>query len=239
VDGAIWIDPPARGARITGLRLTTTDTVYDTPLKVQADDAVVRGNRISAFDNTACISVGSVRTAWRTRIERNWIHNCGKTDKFTHLLYLASTRDAVVRDNLLYDNHGGWAVHLYPDADHTLVEHNLIDRNEGGVVFAGDGSGNTSDYNLVQNNAITFSSPRWNLEGSWSGGPVGTGNLARSNCLYSVGPDAPSGIGEQSGFEARDNTVLGRSPYRPRTYRFLKGNPCAPLVGDIRARVGH
>jgi Right handed beta helix region len=237
VVGAIWFDPTATGGRLSGLTMTTVDPVYVTPVKVQADDVTIRDNRISAGQSAPCIQVGSVRTTYRTVIERNRVQGCGKQDKFDHLLYLQSTRDAIVRWNFLYADRGGWAVHLYPDADHTLVAHNVIDGNVGGVVFAGNGSGDTSDFNLVRNNAITFSSPRWNLEGSWSGGPIGQGNLAELNCLYSVGPDGPAGIGEQDGFVARDNVVLGQPPYRKGRYEFRRHTRCARLVGSIRAHL--
>jgi nitrous oxidase accessory protein NosD len=237
VVGAIWFDPTAHGARVSGLTLTTTDSVYATPLKVQADDVTVRDNRISAGQSAPCIQVGSVRTTYRTVIESNRVAGCGKQDKFDHLLYLQRTRDVRVRWNLLYGNRGGWAVHLYPDADHTLVAHNVIDGNVGGVVFAGNGSGDTSDFNLVRNNAITFSSPRSNLEGSWSDGPAGKGNLAELNCLFSVGPDSPAGVAEQTGFAARDNVVLGRSPYVRGRYAFPRHSRCARLVGSARAHL--
>ena len=38
IDGAIWVLPGAKGARITGLTLTSHDPVYSIPLKIQADD---------------------------------------------------------------------------------------------------------------------------------------------------------------------------------------------------------
>ncbi len=126
-----------------------------------------------------------------------------------------------IRHNLLTANGGGWAVHMYPDADRTLVERNTIDGNLGGVVFAGDGSGKTSDRNVVRRNAITFSGPRWSIESSWSGGPCGRGNRAHHNCLYSTGPGAPSGIGLRTGFRASANVVLAANPYMGRLLRRL------------------
>ena len=100
--------------------------------------------------------VGTYATVERLVLERNVIHNCGPAgSKFEHLVYLNHTRNAVVRWNTLTGNAGGWAVHLYDDADGTLVEHNLIDGNHGGVVFAGD-SAERSDDNVVRDNIITF-----------------------------------------------------------------------------------
>ena len=152
---------------------------------------------------------------------------------------MTHSQGAVIRDNLLLDNRGGWAVHLYPDADGTLVEGNVIDSNEGGVIFAGDGGGNTSDGNVVRENVITNSAPRWNIEGSWSGGPEGKGNLAQRNCLYSAGPGSPSGIGFLNGFEQSGNVVAKGPVYVDRAggdYRLRPGSNCGGRPRGRRRR---
>jgi hypothetical protein len=236
VDGTIWIDPSAKGARVSGLFLTTSDPEFSIPLKAQADRSVVSGNVITGRRaSTICLVIGSAHAARGVLVEHNRILRCGRYGKYDHLIYLVHSRGAVVRWNVLSDNPGGWAVHLYPDADGTLIEHNVIDRNEGGVIFAGEG-GDTSDGNLVRNNAITFSWPRWNLEGSWSGEAAGADNSALDNCLYTAGPGGPAGIADLDGFSASNNVVLDRSPYGPRQgagHRFSADSPCAGLVGDV------
>ena len=141
IDGAVWALPGARGARITGLRLTSHDRIYPIPLKIQADDFSLVGNDITAARNISCVLIGSpdIEVA-HTVVERNRVHDCGSRGKLAHLIYVTNSRGAVIRANLLVDNQGGWAVHLYPNADGTLVERNVIDSNEGGVIFAGDGN---------------------------------------------------------------------------------------------------
>jgi hypothetical protein len=234
IDGALWVLRGATGARITGLWLTSHDRAYSIPLKIQADDVALVGNDITAARNISCVLIGSRdRAVSNALVERNRIHRCGRAGKLSHLLYVTHSRGTVIRNNLLIDNPGGWAVHLYPDADGTLVEGNVIDSNEGGVIFAGEGGG-TSDGNVVRGNVITNSTPRWNIEGSWSGGPEGQGNLAQRNCLYSVGPGGPSGIGFMSGFEESENVVATGSVYVDRgagDYRLRPGSNCVPVVG--------
>jgi nitrous oxidase accessory protein NosD len=234
VDGAIWVDPPAKGARISGIRLTSRDPEFDIPLKVQADDVRIKHNFITGARNTICVLIGSYREARHTVIEGNRIRHCGRYGKYDHLLYLSHTRGAVIRGNVLTSNPGGWAVHLYPDADGTVIDHNVIDRNHGGVVFAGEGD-QTSSGNVVRYNAITSSSPRWNIESSWSGS-VGSGNAAHHNCLYASRLGGRAGIASQDGFIASRNRVLGRLPYLNSlrgNYRFRRGNRCASIVGDV------
>jgi hypothetical protein len=235
LDGALWILPGAKGARITGLRLTSHDPVYSIPLKIQADDVSLVGNDITAARNISCVLVGSDRTVSGTLIARNRIHGCGQTGKLSHLLYVTSSRGAVIRNNLLVGNRGGWAVHLYPDADGTLIEGNVMDSNEGGVIFAGDG-GDTSDGNLVRENVITNSSPRFNIESSWSGGAEGSGNRAERNCVYSAGDGMPSGIGFAGGFETSGNVVARGPVYvnrRAGDYRLRSGSNCGPVLMDV------
>jgi len=234
VDGAIWLTGRARGAELRGLDLTASDSSFFIPLKIQANEAVVADNRIRGARSTTCVLVGSTRRAVGVRIERNWIRRCGRVGKLDHLIYLQQTSGAVVRGNVLASNPGGWAVHMYPDADRTRVERNLIDGNRGGVIFAGEDD-RSSDGNVVRANVIAFSAPRWNVEGSWDD-VLGRGNVAYSNCLYSEGPSAPSGVGPVRGFELGENLVETSSPFelhRPRRYRIETSDGCDLLVSPL------
>ncbi len=231
----IWIMPGATGAHLLDVSLTSRNREYPEPLKVQADRVRIASNRITGSFNTICVLIGSQRMTHGVTIEGNRISHCGRHGKLDHLIYVQDAVGTTIRWNLLTDNPGGWAVHLYPNADDTLVEHNVIDRNRGGVIFAGD-DGDTSDRNVIRDNAITYSSPRWNIESSWSDGPTGRDNLAYSNCLFSRAAGGPAGIGEADGFAAGDNLVLSESPYVDREsgdYAFLPESPCRLLVGDV------
>ena len=235
IDGALWVLPAARGARIAGLRLSSHDPEFAIPLKIQADDVELVGNDITASRSISCVLVGSSRPVSGLLIEDNRIHDCGRTGKKDHLIYMAHSRNAVIRRNLLVDNPGGWAVHLYPNADGTLVEGNVIDSNKGGVIFAGSGGGETSEGNLVRANVITNSYPRWNIEASWSGGPAGRGNGASRNCLFSTGPGAPSGLGPDRSFRESANAVARKPVYVDRQagdYRLRRSSNCSALVGS-------
>jgi nitrous oxidase accessory protein NosD len=244
VDGAVWVQRAARGTRIAGVRLTSHDPEFAIPLKIQADDVELVGNDITAGRSISCVLVGSSRAVSGLLIEDNRIHHCGRRGKHDHLIYMAHSRNAVIRRNLLIHNRGGWAVHLYPNANGTLVERNVIDSNEGGVIFAGSGAGATSDGNVVRANVITNSSPRWNIESSWSGGPTGRGNSASRNCVFSTGPGAPSGLGPSQGIQASGNVVAKRPVYVDRqagNYRLRLSSNCAslaPNAGGAAVRLG-
>ncbi len=235
----IWIMPRATGAQLLAVSLTSRSREYPEPLKVQADRARVAGSYITGSSNTICVLIGSQRTTHGVTIEGNRIQHCGRHGKFDHLIYVQNAVGTTIRWNLLTDNPGGWAVHLYPNADDTLIEHNVIDGNRGGVIFAGE-EGAASDRNVVRDNAITYSSPRWNVESSWSGGRPGTHNLAYSNCLFSSGAGGPAGIGPAEGFTVPGNLVLSASPYMDRPggdYSFPPESLCRALVGDVAQAV--
>lgn len=239
IRGPIWFMPDATGAQLLSVSLTSLSREYPEPLKVQADRVRVAGNEITGSSNTICVLIGSQRTTHGVTIEGNLIHHCGRHGKFDHLIYVQNAVGTKIRWNLLTHNPGGWAVHLYPNADSSLVEHNVIDGNRGGVIFAGE-EGDASDRNVVRDNAITYSSPRRNIESSWSGGRAGARNLAYANCLFSQGADGPAGIGELEGFAAEGNLTLNASPYVDRwvgDYRFLSDSPCRTLVGDVAEAV--
>jgi Right handed beta helix region len=227
------VTPEATGAHIHHLRFDASQHDNDVGIKLQADRTQFTDNELTKGGNGICLLAGSYYPAAGVVIERNRIYDCGPaSSKYMHQIYLQGTRGAIVRWNVLTGNAGGWGVHLYSDADDSLIAHNIIDGNHGGVIFAGDGDDDTSDHNVVRFNAITYSQQRWNIEGSWSGGPEGAGNRAQHNCVYSAGEDAPAGIGDEEGFAASANLVSLESPYLARG-RVDPESRCARLVGDV------
>ena len=232
--------PEAARARLQNLKFDSTNNGNATGVKLQADGVLFADNELTKGNRGICLMAGTWHAARDIVIERNHIHHCGPSgSKYDHQVYLAGTRNATVRWNVLDANAGGWGVHMYPDADGTLVEHNVIDGNHGGVVFAGDDSDH-SDNNVVRYNAVTYSGPRWNIEGSWGGGGSGNGNSAHHNCVYTEGPSSPGGIASADGFSPSSNTVLSGSPYVNRgssDFTFRSDSPCSALVGDVAGAV--
>lgn len=239
----VEVYPEATRSRLTRLKFDGGNNSGNTvTLKIQANDAILSDSEVTKGGKGICTLIGSWNAAERVIVERNRIYNCGpSTSKFDHQLYLGKAKGTIIRYNLLSANAGGWGVHLYPSAQGTLVEHNIIDGNHGGVIFAGEGSGTPSSNNTVRFNAITYSGPRWNAEGSWSDGPVGSGNTVTQNCLFTTGPNAPGGLNTASrGFTESNNTILSGSPYINRAagdYRFSPGSVCANLVGDVAGQL--
>ena len=144
----------------------------------------------------------------------------------------------MIRDNLIYGN-ADRGVQLYPNADDSVVTGNIIDGNGEGVIFGG-GPESSSDDNLVANNVITNSTIRWNIQSSWQG-PVGSGNVARDNCVWSErggyyggGDPRGSGIQEMDSARAFDNLVAdpGYADVAGGDYSLSASSPCLDVLGS-------
>ena len=204
---------------------------------------VLSGNDITNHHTEICVLVGSSDSwgrAHRTLIEGNRIHACGElpSTNMDHGIYLAASDDAVVRDNLIYDN-ADRGIQLYPDAQGTSVTGNVIDGNGEGVIFAGDDTTESSN-NVVENNVITNSKIRDNVDSHWPG-RVGTGNLVRNNCIGGGAYDDGSGgiiKGSNVGFTTGDNLLKAPAFTNAPTGDFSlpASNPCASILAGAIAK---
>jgi parallel beta-helix repeat protein len=216
----LWIEQEGDGVTISRLDIDGRNPTNLPSPTVNADDVVIRDNDITNHHTAICISLGSPDTygrAARTLIEHNRVHDCGKLPPTNqdHGIYVNSSDDAVIRDNRIFDN-ADRGVQLYPDSQRTLLTHNVIDGNGVGVIFGGSET-TTSNDNVVQDNVITNSKVRGNIDYSW-GGAVGTGNIARHNCLG----------GEADRLEG----VLGTAPFR----RLADATHLAQFTADAEQR---
>jgi hypothetical protein len=158
-----------------------------TPI-VNGDRSMWLGNDVTSHHTMICFVIGSTHgrgVAHRTVIARNRIHNCGRlpATNHDHGIYIEAAVGTVNRDNYIYGN-ADRGVQLFPNAQDTVVAHNVIDGNGEGVIFGGDGryasSGNSVVANIISNSTI-----RANVESSWAdGGPVGVRNVVSLNCLW-------------------------------------------------------
>jgi hypothetical protein len=184
----------------------------------------------------SCVYIGGAiwGRARETVIRNNRIHDCGDDGNgHTHGIYADAPRQARITDNYIYAN-SGFGIHLYPDAQETLVEHNVIDGNltQGGLVFAGEAP-YASSHNLVRWN-IFSGNGGYGISSSWAAGHVGAANIANGNCFWQNARgtfDSPP-----LGYRARKN--VDANPLfvaqAARDYRLRRGSPC----GKMQAR-GH
>lgn len=240
----LWVEQTADGTTIADLDLDGRNPTNLPSPTINADDVVLRGNDITNHHTAICVSLGSPDTwgrAHRTLIEGNRIHDCGRLPATNqdHGIYVNSSDDAVIRNNLIYDN-ADRGIQLYPDAQGTLVTGNVIDGNGQGVIFGGETT-TASSNNIVEHNVITNSKIRDNVESSWGGDP-GAGNIARDNCVGGGAYDEGDGGILQSypgglGFKALDNIV-----HVPKfvnadggDFTIPADDPCAEILAGVPA----
>jgi nitrous oxidase accessory protein NosD len=201
---------------------------------INGDDVSLLDNDITNQNTAICVMVGNPAfgTAQRVKIARNRIHNCGILPPTNHdqAVYLESPCCVKVIDNWIYDN-ADRGVQLYPNADANYIARNVIDGNGEGVIFSGSsedgGICESSDDNMVENNIITNSTLRYNVESWWDCEKVGSGNLVRENCIW---PKSIDGIGYTLGANVyADPLFLDRAG---KDFRVRDTSPCLPIFNN-------
>ncbi len=236
IHGKIWIEHSAHDVVLSNLALDDVVPI-DRSQMPPISDLLIEGDRVTVADsdiqseNTGiCVLVGGNRgTASDTTITGSRIHNCGPLPAYNHGhgIYVEHSRNLRVLDNWIYDN-ADRGIQLYPDAQHTLIQGNVIDGNGEGIIISGDGN-LTSNDNLVTGNIISNSRLRYNVESYWSSA-VGVGNVVRGNCLWN---GAEGNIGEQTGFTATDNKIMAPpSSASGRDLRQLAATTCAAATAQ-------
>ena len=145
--------------------------------------------------------------AIRIVLRRNRIHDCGSNEvdyNHHHGIYVSNALAGRIVGNVIW-NVAAKAIQLYPNAHRMRVVENIVDGGppsiRGSVIFGGNVL-QASSGNLVERNVIAYAR-RYNIESNFEG-DVGSGNVARANCLWD---GARGNIGRQIGFTATDNIV--------------------------------
>jgi len=231
--GRLWFSRTARNDVFSDLVLDGRNAAELPSPTVNGNAISFVGDEVTNENSSICFVLGSFSygRARGTVIEGNRIHNCGQlpANNHEHGIYVNRADGTRIVGNLIYDN-ADRGIQLYPDAQYTLIERNVIDGNGEGIIFSGD-EGLASNHNLVQFNVVSNSRIRANVE-SWypSGNPVGVGNIVRDNCLFG-GRKGPI-VTTAGGFAAVSN-VIANPQYADATlgdFRVGSGSPCVPIL---------
>lgn len=222
--------------------VTISDLVIDDPttyasngeitVEINATRTTLLRDEITNRSLKTCVILGSgdVGRAIGTVIRDSILHECGDPDNHMHdhAIYLTQAAGTRIEGNVISGT-GGYGVHLYPDAQRTLVRHNVIVGNGGGVIFAGEGD-SASSHNVVEENVIERSSQAPDVSSYW-GDRVGNRNVARRNCL-SGGP-----VAEHPGFAILGN-IVGRALFAgpaKGAFQVESARSCSPVIGNAIA----
>ena len=136
---------------------------------------ITNRNKRNSTSTGSCLLLGHIGTpAFRTRVFRSRIHNCGGGNRgHDHGIYSEFSRRAVIRGNYIYDN-PGFGISMYPDTQYALIEHNVINgnayENRSNVTFSGEAAGGeydrdyASSNNVLRRNIISNARARYNVE---------------------------------------------------------------------------
>jgi parallel beta-helix repeat protein len=244
IAGRFWVKRGGDHNTISGLRLDGRNRRGLPSPTINADDTTLVGNVITDRHTTICLLIGSpgYGRAQRTIVRENRIHDCGRRPATNqdHGIYVAQADDTRILDNVIYDN-ADRGIQLYPDAQGTLIQGNVIDGNGEGIIFSGLGRASSAGT-TVRGNVIANARKRANVE-SWypKGTRRGARNVVRGNCVFG-GRRGRRGAIDQTGggFTSAGNTVAdphyvdrGRGDFR-----LAAGSGCAAVLAGSRAPAG-
>lgn len=233
--GTVYLPQGAEHVVLSRLKLEGTGD--GNSIKIYSADVVLEENEITnAGRGESCMILGSTSgygQAVRTVIRRNQFRDCGSTahDNKDHAIYVSSTVGVQIVGNVFW-NTAGYTIHFYPNARGTRVAHNVIDGGRpsvrGGVLFGGNDDYASRD-NVVEHNVIAYAETA-NVTSGW-GGDVGSGNVARRNCLW-AGRDENVDTSD-GGFASTGNVVAapGFVDRARHDYRLRRGSRCLGVVG--------
>lgn len=244
VIGRMWLPSGSDYVTVSNLGLVGVNSGNLPSPTVDDAHASFIGNDVTDNHTAICFDLGddtgTYGTAHDVLIQGNRIHHCGvmPAANHDHGIYVEEAVNTHILDNIIYDN-ADRGVQLYPDSRGTLIEGNVIDSNGEGIIFSGD-FGRASSDNVVENNVITNSSLRNNVE-SWypTGNPVGQSNIVKNNCIEGGARAARNGGVDTSGggFTATDNVVADPHYANPSAgdYTVSPSSPCAAILAGAPA----
>ncbi|MDQ6775636.1 MAG: DUF5123 domain-containing protein, partial [Actinomycetota bacterium] len=238
--GEVYVPHGSDYVNITNLSINTHGVGQVGVQIMGAYDQITDDNITNLNTPGSCIILGSdtgYGQAAYPLVADNVIHQCGYNpgDPFEdHGVYDDNTVGAVITNNVFWGMPYGWGVQLYPNSQGTQVTHNVIDNNGNGVVVGGN-SASTSSNNAVADNVISNSSNEYNIQTYW-GGAVGTGNVAKNNCVYHGNK---GDVSASTGLTASNNLTAnpGYTDAAAHNYTLPSASPCLSVVGYDPATV--
>lgn len=243
--GTFWISRTAADVTVSDLHLDGSPNPRSPSPQINGDRSTFDRVQVTNRHTGICFILGGAferaGIAHGTVIKRSWIHDCGALPRTTHDhgIYVEGSVGAQIFDNVIQNN-ADWGVHLYPNAHRTLVTHNVLIGNGGGVIIAGahavSGGEYTRDYassdNTIRKNIVVDSVAGFNVETYW-GGPTGTDNIVTQNCFWNA---RRGNVGPRDGMDLTANVSAPPSFVAPGKgdYHVRRGSRCHAIGAGLR-----
>lgn len=240
VMGRLWVAQGADYVTVTGLNLDGVNADNLPSPTINANYATFSYDDVTNAHTGICFDIGSdtYGVATGTLITHDRIHDCGAlpATNHDHGIYVQTAVDTQIEWNLIYAN-ADRGIQLYPDAQYTTIDHNVVTHNGEDLIFSGDG-GQASSHSRVYDNLLTDAQIRHDVESWYPGGnPVGTDNLVWNNCIWG---GAEGEIDTSGGGFTLGHNLLADPQYVAAAlhdYSLLPTSPCLTLTGDVQAAV--
>ncbi|MEA2125101.1 MAG: hypothetical protein QOI80_1883, partial [Solirubrobacteraceae bacterium] len=230
--GVVYVTHDAPDVTLADLVIddpTAYDQYQELAVEINATRTTLVRDEITTHQDKTCVILGAgdAGRAVHTVIRDSVLRDCGSPSRglLDHAIYAAHATGLRVVGNVISGT-AGYGVHLYPDAQRSVVRGNVMSGNGGGVIFAGEGD-SASSRNRVERNVIVGSTQRPDISGWWSG-RTGRNNVARRNCLSRA-------IEDHTGFRISANRV-GEVRFAD-GFRIADAGACAPIVARSTASV--
>jgi Right handed beta helix region len=224
---------------VRGLSLDGANAARLPSPTIDADHDTFSHDDVTNDHTGICFEIGSRTWGWAsgTLITHSRVHDCGqmtRADNYQHGFYVVAATGTEIAWNLIYDN-AARGIQLYPDAQYTTIDHNIIDGNGEGIIVSGE-DGMASSHTNIYFNIVSNSRVRHNIESWWPrGNPVGVHNLVHDNCLWRGREGGISGGGLRTLHNAHVNPMFVNPAGHD--YRLKPASPCLFAVGDVEAAV--
>jgi parallel beta-helix repeat protein len=238
--GRVYVAEGANYVTVSGLDLDGVNpSRLESPM-IDANHVTFSYDDVTNDHTGICFGIGSATWGWATDtlITHDRVHDCGQlpATNLQHGFYIGGATDTTIEWNLIYAN-ADRGIQLYPEADYTTIDHNIIDDNGEGIIISG-ADGAASSYTNVYDNIISDANVRHDVESYWpAGNPMGVGNTVHDNCVWGGVEgtiDTSSG-----GFTAYGNLTVNPEFVNAadHDYETSPTSPCLALVGDVQAAV--
>jgi Right handed beta helix region len=239
--GRLTIVKGADYVTVNGLHLDGQNAEHLQSPMIDANYVTFSYDDVTNDHTGICFGIGSPIWGWATGtlITHDRVHDCGQMtpgDNYQHGFYIGGATDTTIEWSLIYDN-AARGIQLYPDAQYTTIDHNIIDGNGEGIIISGSG-GKASSHTDIVDNIVSNSTVRHNIQSWWPhGNPVGVDNVVRHNCVWG-GRGRPIDI-SAGGLRASNNATVNPMFVNAAVhdYRLRAASPCLFAVGDVQAAV--
>ncbi|MGH2881759.1 MAG: right-handed parallel beta-helix repeat-containing protein, partial [Solirubrobacteraceae bacterium] len=135
--GRVYVAEGANYTTVTGLDLDGVNAARQQSPMIDANHVTFSYDDVTNDHTSICFGIGSATWGWATDtlITHSRIHDCGvlPATNYQHGFYIGGATDTTIEWDLIYDN-ADRGIQLYPEADYTTIDHNIIDGNGEGII---------------------------------------------------------------------------------------------------------